>query len=126
MRHFPISILAAALLLATSLVPRTAHAVALLEWTCSEAADVLISDDIDAQLSVASQMVGTVAMLGNLLCFVGDPGCTCFRNINDFDSVRNVDFVEEVAEILSDCADGPNGGRSLSGVSQEAALATCR
>lgn len=112
-------------LFATLLAPAQSRAVQL-DTTCAVTFNGIINGSELLQGTLVGQMIGTVGMLANLLCFVGDPQCNCFRNLTDSDSFRNDQFTDAVAEIIAQCSSGPNSGRRLSGISQEAALNVCR
>lgn len=110
-------------LLAVVAVPRVARAVQL-DYTCAVAASILSGDDERLQFSLIGETVGTAAMIANLACFVGDGRCSCLRRATDSDRDENDRFAREVGRIIASCfVSSPN--RSLSGISQEAALNLC-
>lgn len=116
----------AVLLLAATLglsVPLRADAIQL-NFSCEQAALAITSGVQSLEFNVVGQTVGTAGMLGDLLCFVGDRRCSCFRNATEGDSPVSSQFAREVGRILASClSSAPN--RSLSGVSQQAVIAVC-
>jgi hypothetical protein len=95
-----------------------------LDLPCSEALARLGGKDPQASADAVGQTTGTVAMLGNLLCFVGDARCDCLREIADTESSLRGQFTDALSALLGDCAlSDPD--RSLSGVSQQAAFEVC-
>lgn len=108
---------------AALVVPAPAHAVQL-DMDCGIAADVALFGDENLQFNLVGQTVGTAGMLANLLCFVGDSRCSCFRNLSESNSSLSTAYAREVGRLIGICAVS-NPGRRLSGVSQEAGLNVC-
>ncbi len=97
-----------------------------LDLTCNQFAEALQPDAPDRESSRAVGVtVGAVGELANLLCFVGDRRCSCLRNITDSDRAANDRFLEDLTDVAETCFNRPSGGRNLSGMCQQAALATC-
>ena len=111
-------------LLATVGAPRVASAVQL-DYTCGIAASILTGDDERLQFSLIGETIGAASVIANLVCFVGDGRCSCLRRATDGDRDENTRFAQEVGRIIAGCL-GSNPSRSLSGISQEAALNVCR
>jgi hypothetical protein len=111
-------------LLAAVAMPGVARAVQL-DYTCGIAAQILSNGDERLQFSLAGETVGTVGMIANLACFVGDGRCSCLRRATDGDRDESTRFSQEVGRIIAGCFDA-DPSRSLSGISQEAVLNICR
>ncbi len=95
-----------------------------LNLSCATAAEALSSDDRLLEGTVVGLGIGAAGMIGDLLCFVADPRCTCLRNVTNSDSPRNDQFAAELGRILASCrVAAPN--RTMSGIGQEAALRVC-
>ena len=120
----PIRAAIALALLAAIGVPRIASAVQL-DYTCEVAASILTNDDERLQFSLIGETIGAASMIANLVCFVGDGRCACLRSATDGDRDENSRFAQEVGRIIAGCLVS-NPSRSLSGISQEAALNVCR
>lgn len=125
MRHRPIirAVISLALLAAVG-VPRIASAVQL-DYSCEISAAILTGDDDRLKFSLVGETIGAASMIANLVCFVGDGRCGCLRRVTDGDRDENSQFAQELGRIIAGCV-GSNPSRSLSGISQEAALNVCR
>ncbi len=76
--------------------------------------------------SLMGQMVGAIDGVGELLCFVGDPKCSCFQAITgDVNGQRFDEWADRANDIISACGNSSGGGRSLSGIAFEAAKDVC-
>lgn len=118
--------LAVLCLAAVFAAPNFAHAAA---FTCDDFANCFadeqnVCEDGDVMLGVT---LGAVDGIGELLCFVGDPKCSCFTAItdennpgNDFDEWSDLLFAE-----IDACKGTASGGRSLNGVAFGAATTHC-
>jgi hypothetical protein len=97
-----------------------------LDLTCNQFIQALQPSVPDTVSGAAVGMtIGAVGELANLLCFVGDRRCSCLRNITDSDRAANDRFLEDLTDVAETCFNRPSGGRNLSGMCQQAALATC-
>lgn len=104
--------------------PQSAEARSF-EYKCREAGTIMFSDHSELKEPVLAQSMGTVSMLRNLLCFTGDPRCSCFTEMTDSHFPRHEQLKLELNHRLGMCSsDDPK--RSWSGVTQEAAVEVCR
>lgn len=97
--------------------------------TCDDFANCFASPDNPCELGdmYLGITLGAVDGIGELLCFVGDPKCSCFQAITDESNPGN-DFDEWSALLqagIDACAGTGAGGRSLNGVAFEAATNHC-
>lgn len=95
-----------------------------MELTCGQAAAILASATPSMQFNVIGQTVGTTSLLANILCFVGDERCDCLQDATDSESAKNGQWSDAIAALVADCAE-TNPDRTLSGITQEAALSVC-
>lgn len=122
---------AVAMLVAAGLCVSSAPAGAVqLDMSCDEFGAVLLACDRGTANDIACGATigitwGAAGELANLLCFVQDRRCGCLRNTTDSDRPASDRFIEELASVAVSCFRGPSGDRNLSGMSQQAALATC-
>ncbi len=97
-----------------------------LDLTCNQFIQALQPSVPDTVSGAAVGMtIGAVGELANLLCFVGDRRCSCLRNATDNARPALERFVSDLVDVVDTCYGRPSGGRKLSGMSQQAALATC-
>lgn len=123
MKFFRLALLCLAVIVAA---PNLAHSAA---FSCDDFADCFadeqnVCDDGDIMLGVT---LGAVDGIGELLCFVGDPKCSCFTAITDDNNPGN-DFDEWSDLLLAEidaCKGTASGGRSLNGVAFGAATTHC-
>lgn len=113
--------LAAAVVLAPALARATQ-----LDTTCSIASTGITSGSEALRNNLVGQIIGVTGMIANLVCFVGDPRCTCLRRSTDTDFAANDRLIEEVAAVVAGCAFSSDRNRNFSGVIQEGALNACR
>lgn len=116
--------LVSSLLLTGALALPDRASAAQLDYTCSDAANILSFGDERLQFSLVGETIGAAGMLANLACFVGDRRCGCLRNATNSDRSESDSYSREVGRLIGACV-GPNPNRSLSGISQEAALNVC-
>lgn len=71
--------------------------------------------------------MGAVDGLGDLLCFIGDPKCSCFTALTDEQNPESKfdAWFAKVSEIANTCGGTASGGRSLSGIAFGAANDVC-
>lgn len=97
------------------------------QLTCGSLSDAFGGSSVDEQNVHNAFAFGTVGALGDLLCFVADPRCPCFREITDFQNPirpKTADFAEALGRISRDCSQASRD-RLLSGMAQQAALEVC-
>lgn len=79
-------------------------------------------DAEDFQLGILG---GTVDGIGDLLCFVGDPKCNCYRQVTTENSPQFDEWLGRIQAIVATCDGANDSGRFLSGIAFQAANDVC-
>ncbi len=129
-------LLAVSLLAVTGIDPQSATAIEV-EPDCSDVQQALQGTTPPAVLNelgvantdelltfIIGQQFGVPAFLRNLLCFTGDPRCSCLENLLRSETSEFAAYSVKLDQVLTDCAQNAPT-RSLSGVAQQAALDVC-
>ena len=119
------SALVALLMVAGFFFSTTPARAVQLDMTCNQFIQALQPPADELSYAAVGMTIGAVGELANLLCFVGDRRCSCLRNITDSDRAANDRFLEDLTDVAETCFNRPSGNRNLSGMCQQAALATC-
>lgn len=95
--------------------------------TCQDFADCFRNSNspCDSDDLLAGLTFGAVDGIGDLLCFLGNTKCGCFRAVTNENSSEFDEFQNEVERIVAQCDGAGSSGRALSGIAFEAANAVC-